>query len=229
MRKLEKRVHICRHCYQIDPRIEKYYPVYSFGDLEGKPIWVVAINPSHAEYDGKNGGAPYLSRSIDIEKRSRNQVDYFCSGHYNSFFFRQVERLFDEEVQRIVVAWEKKPWEKVGFVDLVKCVTKDGWSKLKPEDQQTLVGNCESYLKEQLVIYRPKLVVTYGKPVREWFSRFSGQYRNEYEYARVPIQAEYGPAVSFIDQRGYKRSEQEIAPIRQSIVNAFKLLGSPRL
>ncbi len=220
MRELENRVHNCRnsYCYQIDPSIAKYYPVYSFGDLEGKPIWVVGITPAHAEYDGKNGGAPYLSRSIDIEKRRRSQLSYFDNKPYD--FFLDIEKFFGGAVRDMVVEWKAKPWEKVGFVDLVKCVSKR---------YIELICNCESYLKEQLVIYRPKLVVTYGKPVREWFSRFSGQYRNEYEYARVPIQAEYGPAVSFIDQRGYKRSEQEIAPIRQSIVNAFKLLGSPRL
>lgn len=229
MGQLENRVHQCkcRDCYQIDPSIAKYYPVYSFGDLEGKPIWVVGINPSHVEYDGKKGGVSYLSRSMDIEKRRRSQLSYFDNKPYD--FFLDIEKFFGGEVRGIVVEWKTKPWEKVGFVDLVKCAMKDGWSKLKREDQQTLVGSCESYLKEQLVKCRPQLVVTYGKPVREWFYRFSGQCRKEYEYARVPIHAEYGPAVSFIDQRGRKLSEREIAHIRQSIVNAFELLGSPRL
>ncbi len=229
MTNTEYSVHNCGKCHQKHPTMKKYPPVFSFGALEQKPIWVVGINPAEAEYDGSNGSAPYLSRSTDIEERRQSQLRYFDNKPYD--FFQQIEKFFGGEVRDKVVDWKAKPWEKVGFVDLVKCVTKDGWSKLKPQDQRTLVDNCKPHLEHQLFEYRPwpKLIVAYGKPVREWFSRFSGQYRSEYEYARVPIQAECAPVVLFIDQRGYKRSEREIVPIRQSIVKAFQLLGSPQL
>ncbi len=234
MRLLENRVHDlengvhkcnCSDCYQIDPSIAKYYPVYSFGDLEGKPIWVVGINPAHAEYDGKNGGVPYLSRSMDIKQRRCSQLSYFNSKPYD--FFRNIEQFFGGEVSDKVVEWKTKPWEKVGFVDLVKCVTKDGWSQLKPDEQQALVGSCESYVENQLMHCRHwlKLIIAYGKPVREWFSSRNLQNHHYQKYQSALVD---GWAVCFIDQTGRNLSAKDIELARRSIIEAFKLLGCDR-
>ena len=228
MLQLDDKIHNCRNCYQIEPSVANYYPVCSFGDLEKKPIWVVGINPNHVEYDGKNGGEPYLLASAKLGERRHSQLDYFSHGRYNSSFFGQVEKFFDGEVKNVVVEWERKPWEKVGFVDLVKCVSKR---------YTGLITNCESYLKDQLINSQPNLIVAYGAPVCTWFGQYLGWPPKLYEYALVQIpqgrqRSGYCPAISFLHQAsppGKRFSAGEVGHIRRSIIEAFKLLNSPRL
>lgn len=239
MKRLELDVHNCTKCRR-DPNIAgyiQYYPVYSFGELDQKPIWVVGINPSHVEYKGKNQGKPYLSDSPKIKERRHSQLSYFDNEPYD--FFLQIEKFFHGEVRDIVVEWKTKPWEKVGFVDLVKCVTKrDGgqFSKASEDEKQNLIKNCELYLKEQLITNRPKLLVAYGEPVCAWFGHCLGWSPKLYESALLQItqgtqRSGYCPAVCFLHQPsppGHKWTNEEIKCIRCSIIGAFKLLGCDR-
>ena len=71
--------------------------------------------------------------------------------------------------------WVNSPWEKVGYLDLVKCPTKCAkgqWSELTRKQQRQLVENCEEYLKEQLDIYTPRIIIPYGADVGRWFKRW---------------------------------------------------------
>ena len=45
-------IHRCTTCKDQGLDVVKDYPVLSFGDLKGKDILVVGINPSSAEYEG---------------------------------------------------------------------------------------------------------------------------------------------------------------------------------
>ena len=163
MFELELRVHNCVKCKkQRFSDILPYPPVYSFGNPAGKSIIVVGQNPSSREY--VNG---FLSKSPDIEKRRMSQLIYFDQRNHR--FFNELERFFDGQVKEIV-SWKKSPWEKVGYLDIVKCPTKaaDGrgqWSKIPPRIQETIVSNCEDYLKERPDMYMPLVVIAYGADV----------------------------------------------------------------
>lgn len=166
---LESIVHRCRRCREnkLTRDIIKYFPVFSFGDPRSKEVLIIGINPSHREYsDG------HLSSSPNINERMLSQLTYFDRDPY--FFFRKLEMLFEGEVQKII---GENPWSKVAFLDLVKCVTvkrrRDGrigqWSALSSKEKQTLIRSCEGYLIKQLFLYKPKVIMLYGKDVCRWF------------------------------------------------------------
>jgi hypothetical protein len=148
MLELELRVHNCVKCKERFSDILPYPPVYSFGNPAEKKIMVVGQNPpSSREYVTE-----FLSKSPDIETRRMSQITYF--DHRNYAFFKELERFFAGQVKGIV-SWKKTPWEKIGYLDIVKCPTKAAngrgqWSKIPPRIQEKIVSNCEDYLKEQL-------------------------------------------------------------------------------
>jgi len=179
---LLQRVHHCKQCKvgTLENFVPKQYPpVYSFGDPKQKSIIVVSINPSSKEYEDR-----YLSSSPEMNERIKSQMCYFHGAYYNRFF-GNIEKFFYDEVKEML-QWIRNPWEKVGFLDLVKCVTKSEkgqWSKLDEECRMRIIKNCEGYLKEQISFYRPKIIIVYGKDVCKWFARQSGinykQWENE--------------------------------------------------
>ena len=78
------------------------------------------------------------------------------------------------------LGWMKSPWEKVGYLDIVKCPTRIGrkqWSGLNRIQKNELVSNCENYLIEQLRQIKPKIVLAYGASVCKWFER-----KTKYKY-----------------------------------------------
>ncbi len=115
---LEVRVHNCKKCKETDEflLILPYPPVYSFGNPQGKEILVVGQNPSCSEYTGH-----FLLDGPDIEKRRKSQLAYFEQPRPYRFF-DELGRFFDGEVKN-KMQYVNTPWEKVGFVDLVKCPT----------------------------------------------------------------------------------------------------------
>lgn len=167
---LERKVHNCMKCKQTYlHKILPYPPVYSFGNPEGKEIMVVGQNPSSREY--VNG---YLSNSPNIEERRKSQLTYFERRKYP--YFNEIERFLGGKV-REKIEWVNSPWEKVGYLDLVKCPTTSltgsgQWSKIGKRQQEMLIRNCEGYLKEQLSLYKPKIILPYGADVSKWFAKY---------------------------------------------------------
>ena len=227
MTDLERNVHNCRDCYPEYECVMRRYPVYSFGRLHGKLIWVVPINPSTAEHE-----QGFLSTSPKTEHRRHSQQSYF-SGVYYRFFFDPVAQFFGGEVQEQVVQWNETPWEKVGFTDLVKCATKRSgkpgqFSSLTLSQRQKIAEKCGKHLKCQLSTYRPKLVVAYGAPVRAWFAKqfTPGQTYMNLGTMRVKETA-HDFAVVFVDQPsppGREFAPQEIQRIQGAIRDAFHSL-----
>jgi len=164
---LEERVHACRICHQTDlNEVILHHPVYSFGDPSGKEILVVGINPSTREF---NDG--YLSGSEDPSERHLSQMTYFQRDYYD--FFKKIEEFFGKNVQDRI-GWTESPWEKVGFIDLVKCSTrsdKGQWGGLKGSQRRRLIQNCQSHLINQLEELKPKIIISYGADVCKWFSK----------------------------------------------------------
>jgi len=226
MTDLERNVHNCRDCYPEYQRVMRSRPVYSFGKLHEKPIWVVPINPSTAEHE-----QGFLSDSPDTEDRRNSQRNYFSRDYYG-FFFDPVGRFFGGGVRGRVVQWSNAPWDKVGLTDLVKCATKRSgkpgqFSGLTLSQRQEIAEICGKHMKCQLSTYRPKLVVAYGAPVCDWFSRHFMEKRSWSEYDARQSK-DHAFAVSFVTQRWLNRGEssaQRVSDIQRSIIAAFKLLG----
>lgn len=164
----EKTVHKCTKCknqpygYAI-----KYYPIISFGDPENKPLIVVGLNPSTREY--KDG---YVSDSQSIEERHRTQMNYFKKKPYT--FFKNLAKYFEKPVKQ-KLGWVSNPWEKVGYLDIVKCPVRvhpkarSQWGSLSKNERESIISECSPYLMLQLKHLNPKLVMAYGADVCRWF------------------------------------------------------------
>jgi hypothetical protein len=109
---LERRVHNCNRCKRTLRNVIKHCPVYSFGDPTGRGVIVVGLNPSDNEYE-----SGHLSKARSLALRHRSQLKYI-GGKEVYKFFHELERFFAGELKQ-QLQWEKSPWERVGFLDLV--------------------------------------------------------------------------------------------------------------
>lgn len=179
---------------------------------------VVGLNPSAREYI--NG---YLSNSPSIEVRRNSQITYFQNRKYR--YFNEIERFFGDEVKK-KVNWVRSPWEKIGYLDLVKCPTRSErgqWSRIGRRQQEELVSNCEGYLKEQLNLYKPKIIIPYGADVGRWFANYLNLRYEEFEDEKAQL-GNREVNVLFIPQRQGPHSKPEILWIKNKIL---KMLKSP--
>jgi len=216
---LERKVHNCMKCKQTHLRkILPYPPVYSFGDPKGKEIMVVGQNPSSREYI--NG---YLSNSPNIEERRKSQLTYFEHRKYP--YFDEIEK-FLGGIVREKIGWVNLPWEKVGYLDLVKCPTtplkvSGQWSRISKGQQEMLIRNCEGYLKEQLDFYKPKIILPYGADVGKWFAKYLNVRYEQFEDEKARLNNREVNLL-FIPQRQGPHSKPEILWVRNKILKILR-------
>lgn len=216
---LERRVHNCMKCKQTHlSKILPYPPVYSFGDPKGKEMIVVGQNPSSKEYI-----SCYLSKSSNIEERRKSQLIYFKHRKYR--YFNEIERFLRGEV-RGKIRWVNSPWEKVGYLDLVKCPTtpltgSGQWSRISKREQTMLIRNCEGYLKEQLNLYKPRIILPYGADVGKWFAKYLNVGYEPFEDKKAQLNHREIDLL-FIPQRQGPRTKPEILWMRNKILRILR-------
>jgi len=171
LNEFEKIIHNCEKCKQSLGEIIQFFPVISFGNPNEKKIIVVGLNPSIKEYE-----LGFLAKG-SIEERHKNQISYFETAYYE--FFCKLAPFFMGKVKE-KLGWMKSPWEKVGYLDIVKCPTRyerKQWSGLTQIQKKVLVTNCENYFIEQLLQIKPKIILAYGSSVCKWFeSKMKSKY-----------------------------------------------------
>lgn len=222
MLELEDKIHGCRKCKQEHAlsKILEYYPVYSFGNPSGKEIMVVGQNPSTTEYKEK-----FLSNDRSIARRRRSQLTYFERRSYA--FFDEIGKFFEGEVKKRL-NWTDSPWEKVGYIDLVKCATrcsKGQWSKIGAARQRLLIKNCEHYLKEQLGFYKPKIILAYGARVSKWLAEYLHVRYEGFEDRRAVLN-DKDVHLLFVPQRQGPHSKPEVFWIKKKILNMIDREGT---
>jgi len=192
-----------------------YPPVYSFGDPAGKPVILIGLNPSRKEFEERKGKR-FLSVSENANDRRSSQQSYFDRKLHT--YFKNVGPFFDGPAKK-KLRWTKTPWEKVGVLDLVKCatVTKDGqWNELRPSQKNDIIKECEGYLLKQLKLYRPRIVIPYGKSVCEWFEKYSNDSYEEYTTFEANIDGE-SIRGHFVPQRQGPHSKPEIEWVQKEL------------
>ncbi len=215
---LEKKVHTCQKCKNKElGSIVPYPPVYSFGNPQGKQIMVVGQNPSSREYI--NG---FLTDNPNAEMRRQSQLTYFDKRNY--LFFNELERFFEGKV-REKIQWVDSPWEKVGYLDIVKCPTRPlsgqgQWSELPLKIKHTIMSNCEHYLIEQLMLYRPRIIIAYGVDVGKWFSKYFKLLYKGFETVTTTLESRK-IALIFIPQRQGPHSKPEVMWTQDEILNSL--------
>lgn len=181
-------VHNCTKCKELSfGHVIQYYPVLSFGDPKNKTFLVVGLNPSIYEYQ-----KDFLSDSKDPVRRHQSQIDYFFKREKVSdnvyTFFKNLAKFFNGDAKK-ALKWNESPWEKVGFIDLVKCPTSTNggqWTSIKPKSRRmNIIRKCEKYLEKQLEILNPNIVMAYGADVCRWFLPEYKEENNAYTIVNV--------------------------------------------
>lgn len=165
---LEREVHSCETCKARYSKTMPYPPVYSFGNPAGKPVLLIGLNPSRKEFEEKKGKR-FLSISKNPDDRRLSQRTYFKRETHR--YFKKVVPFFDGPV-KTKLGYKETPWDMVGVLDLVKCVTvakKGQWNDLSEPQKDEIIENCEGYLIKQLKLYSPKVVIPYGVAICKWF------------------------------------------------------------
>jgi uracil-DNA glycosylase len=218
---LMKEILMCSKCRN-RPELERFFltdcpPVCCFGDPLNKEVFVVGINPSKAEYD-----SAYLEKNR--ERALESQLTYFGRKPY--MFFNELERFFDDREVKDRLGLSKSLWNKIGYLDLVKCVTESGkskqWNGLNTSAKRRIVENCRVFLEKQSQIYKPKLVIAYGKDVGVWFGVQDSD-EEEFNLVKHPRNLGFDYQVIYVPQRQGKHSRPEINEIRMRIREALSM------
>jgi hypothetical protein len=215
----------CDRCKSVLGEVIRHYPVFTFGDPTGKSIIVVGINPSDTEYN-----TDHILSEEPLERQNK-QLHYFDEREKVHRFFRKVEDFFEGEVKE-KLQWGESPWEKVGFLDLVKCPTFPMWSKLTAKHvkvkgaRRLLVNNCQGYLEEQLEQYAPRIIIAYGARVGKWFAQKYGDGKVMYkplESSKITI-ADRKVDLLFVQQKqGPAHSEPDIKHVRDKLLEFLRI------
>jgi hypothetical protein len=222
-RALMKQILDCKKCTQsnnVKKCIPNHSPVCCFGDPfdkngDAKKVFVIGINPSEAEYT-----SGYLEN--DPERALESQLSYFDREPYR--FFNELARFFDDIEVKARLNAERSIWDRVGCLDLVKCVTRAAkgkqWNDLRPSEKNTIQKNCERFLKEQLSRYKPKLAVAYGKDVGKWFG-IQGSESEEFDFISNPRKLPFEYHAIYVPQRQGKHSRPEVNEVKAKIREAL--------
>ena len=195
---------------------DKYPPVFCFGEPADKEVFVIGINPSKAEYD-----SGYLKK--DVEKALESQITYFERREYK--YFNEIARFFKDNEIEAKLEIADNLWKKVGYLDLVKCVTvkeKEQWSALPPSKKKKIIENCRNLLEQQLTLYQPKLIIAYGKDVGDWFG-VKDFYEEAFNFISQPKKLRFVYQAIYIPQRQGNHSRPEVNEVKAKLREALKI------
>jgi uracil-DNA glycosylase len=212
-----KSIHTCTKCKELPfGYIIKYYPIVSFGNPLNKSILVVGLNPSTNEYKYN-----FVKNSTIIEDRHTSQMDYFKQEPYQ--FFINLGKFFENPVKD-KIGWIQSPWEKIGYLDIVKCPTrkqpqdKNQWGSLSKDEKRRILLNCSPYLKIQLRSLTPKLVMAYGADLCRWFYPKYEAVKDAFTVKKCKISSNLMSDVILIPQNQIGHSTEIIEKVKKTIV-----------
>jgi uracil-DNA glycosylase len=123
--------------------------------LEGNPnakIWIIGLNP-------KLEDNVRVRESLDFKDYLKNQREYFYHENEVHYYFRDFRHVLGEN-------WLKLFQEKVSHTDLVKC-----HSKGFDDNVKNAINDCGKYLKRQIELFKPEIILCNGSNVCDWFKR----------------------------------------------------------
>jgi len=216
---LENEVHNCVKCKAEYTSVICFYPVYSFGNPSGKKIIVIGLNPSRQEY--LRG---FLPDDYSVENRRYAQLKYFQRPYYMSFFGK-IEDFFKGEI-KAKLGYRRNVWEKVGYLDLVKCPTrivKDGkgyqWSGLDDIQKDGIIDNCKDYLLRQLELYEPDLIIPYGQNICEQIGEIFNVYPKKHGVTEIRLNSHKLNVLFLYQIQRPRHSDSEIEKIQSLILS----------
>lgn len=217
---LEYDVHNCVKCKAEYHSVLCFYPVYSFGNPSGKKIIVIGLNPSTQEYE-----KGFLPDDFSVEHRRFAQLKYFKRPYYK-FFFGKIEDFFQGKI-KIKLGYRRNVWEKVGYLDLVKCPTRivkknekaEQWSGLDYGQKNGIIDNCKGYLLKQLELYKPELIIPYGKNICEQIGEIFNVFPKKYGISEIKINSHNLNVLFLYQIQGHRHSVSKISIIQSLILS----------
>jgi len=138
----------CRECQAFGLRFKRNYEPVQF--LEGRPTsiaWIIGLNPA-VDQDW-------------VDSRSESDLhEYFNDTTTLHPYFKDFENVSPELFKMLGKD------NGVAHTDLIKCSSKK-WppDTCKGKKAKIVITNCKKYLIEQIVKYKPKLIICNGAPV----------------------------------------------------------------
>jgi len=188
--------------------------------IPGKKIIVIGLNPSTQEYE-----KGFLPDDFSVEHRRFAQLKYFKRPYYK-FFFGKIEDFFQGEI-KIKLGYRRNVWEKVGYLDLVKCPTRivkknekaEQWSGLDYGQKNGIIDNCKGYLLKQLELYKPELIIPYGKNICEQIGEIFNVFPKKYGISEIKINSHNLNVLFLYQIQGHRHSDSEISKIQSLILS----------
>ena len=216
---LEYEVHNCVKCKEEHHSVICFYPVYSFGNPLGKKIIVIGLNPSTQEYE-----KGFLLDDFSVEHRRFAQLKYFKRPYY-TFFFGKIEDFFQGEI-KTKLGYRRNVWENVGYLDLVKCPTRidtngktEQWSGLGDSQKDDIIDNCKAFLLNQLDLYKPELIIPYGKNICEQIGDIFNVFPKKYGVTEIKINSHNLNVLFLYQIQRHRHSDSEISKIQSLILS----------
>lgn len=154
---------ICDKCRELTGMCykRKYSPVDYLHGKRSSPVWIIGLNPAgEIGYNDEN-----------------ETIDHLVNSTFNHPYFKD----FSKVSSLIYDALGKE--NGVAHVDLVKCFSRS----FPLVNLRELLCNCNEYLREQLRIYSPKIIICNGIHVVRHIEQFIPPISKEYDYVTFYI------------------------------------------
>lgn len=198
---LEHAISTCAKCLDLSV-VEDWLPISYFGDYKNANAWVLAINPSAREFLDRQdrvltGDGQRFRRLADfppVSQRTRLDAEHVSSvlAFQDSIFERVPYKPYFNRLGRFIseihaadsggdplTPFKKGVTTKSGrsfryaHLDIVKCATRQPWSKLSESQTRQLMDNCLPFLEEQLRLKQDlELILLNGRTALEHCSSF---------------------------------------------------------
>lgn len=159
----------CKDCDDCRQAMGNNYPaVWFFGRPENKKVFIVGLNPSMSEFT--KGFIRY--QGLDEGQYEAHLREYFDRGHYA--FFEDLMPIFKNDELAMKMGYSLHPWDRVGYLDIVKCPTRGGWESFKKNRDcfNKVLLNCRKYIDDQFKSYAPRILLLCGGDARKmWFEK----------------------------------------------------------
>jgi hypothetical protein len=187
---LEYEVHNGIKCKAEYNTVICFYPVYSFGNPFGKKIIVIGLNPSTQEYE-----KGFLRDDFSLENRRFDQLKYFKRPYYKFFSRARPAKIFKKNGRA------------------------EQWSGLDESQKYGIIDNCKDYLLKQLELYKPKLIIPYGKNICEQIGEIFNVLPKKYGITEIKNNSHNLNVLFLYQIQRLRHSDSEISKIQSLILS----------
>jgi len=200
LKKRAKEIINCKKC-----TLYKYSEKSPLGRLpfEGKHdyIMIIGINPTEL----KEGKEELKRTTYENIKPYYDYMKKRFEKYKLPKYFSDFEHLFGKNYKLYLKKY-------VFCTELVKCRTKVRWRELDQDVQTKAIQSCGKYLKKQIEIVKPNLIICNGNPVCKWFNNNYDIQGNKIQIAGTKANIIRSSFISYLNPTKKKELQKEVKP-----------------